>query len=77
MGFPSVITHNMSNRMFQIPGVQKIVADAAAAASVTSATWTWVAQANEALQLIATLIAIVSGIYALKFHMGRNDDDED
>lgn len=43
-------------------------ADAAAAASVSLAGWTWVTQANEILQLIATAVAIVAGLLAARYH---------
>lgn len=55
----------------------RIMADAAAGVSIGSTAFTWIHQANDVFQLIATLIAIASGIYALKFHMNRGKDDED
>jgi len=50
---------------------QGIAADLAAATSGTAAVTSWVAQANDVLQLIATGVAIVAGIYAIKWHRVR------
>lgn len=43
-------------------------ADAAAVVSATLAATTWVAQLNEFLTLIATLVAIVAGCAAALYH---------
>ena len=53
------------------PQSQQMIADSAAAVSVTTAAWTWVAAANEVLQLVATLVAIVAGIAAANFHIRK------
>jgi hypothetical protein len=50
---------------------QGIAADAGAAVSGTGAAFTWIAQVNDVLQLIATLVAIVAGVYALRWHKLR------
>ena len=47
---------------------QSVVADIAAATSVGTASWTWIANANDVLQLVATVIAIVAGLYAISYH---------
>ena len=47
------------------------LADLAAASSAATAGFTWVAQLNEILQLGATAVAIVAGIYAIKWHRAR------
>lgn len=54
----------MSNKAVQLP-------DVAAAISATSAASTYVATANEYLQLVATVVAIVTGIYAIIWHRVR------
>jgi len=45
--------------------------DAAAAASGALVAGTWVTQTNEMLQLVATVVAILSGIAALAYHVRR------
>lgn len=50
---------------------QQLIADAAAASSVAAAGWTWVANVNGVLQIVATLIAIVAGVYAIQWHRFR------
>lgn len=47
------------------------IADGAAASSAALAGWTWIAQVNDVLQLIATAVAIVAGIYAVQWHRFR------
>lgn len=60
---------------------QNVIADVAAATSVSTAGWTWISSANEVLQLVATVIAIVTGLYAIRYHrrkikeLERKDDD--
>jgi len=57
------------------------VADSAAGASIVAASSAWIAQANEILTLVATAIAIVSGIFAIAYHVRgikrQNDKSED
>jgi hypothetical protein len=53
--------------------LKDIQADVAAAGSGVTATWTWVAAANDILQLVATAVAIVAGIYAIRWHRVRID----
>lgn len=53
--------------------LKDIQADLAAAGSGVTATWTWVAAANDVLQLVATAVAIVAGIYAIRWHRVRID----
>lgn len=50
---------------------QGLAADVAAMVSTTGAAFTWIAQVNDALQLVATGVAIVAGIYAIKWHRVR------
>lgn len=50
------------------------LADGAAAASAGIAGVTWLAQLNEILQLGATAVAIVAGVYAIIWHKTRTDD---
>ena len=44
------------------------IADAAAGASVVSASVSWLSQANELIAFIAGLIAIVAGCFAIAVH---------
>jgi poly(3-hydroxybutyrate) depolymerase len=50
---------------------QGLAADFAAAVSGGGAVASWLAVANDLLQLIATAIAIVAGLYALRWHKFR------
>ena len=50
---------------------QGLAADFAAAVSGTGAVASWIATANNVLQLAATGIAIVAGIYAIRWHRLR------
>lgn len=53
---------------------QGIAADVAAAVSGTGAVASWLVYANSLLQLGATAIAIVAGVYAIKWHRLRIRD---
>lgn len=61
---------------------QDVAGDLAAAGSAGVASWTWIATANDVLQLIATAVAIVAGIYAVVWHrvriaeVKRNNDEQ-
>lgn len=46
-------------------------ADIAAAGSIASASVSWVGTANEILQLVATVIAIVAGLFAIFVHHAK------
>jgi hypothetical protein len=48
-----------------------LAADFAALTSGTGAVASWIATANDVLQLVATGIAIVAGLYAIKWHRVR------
>ncbi len=50
---------------------QSITADVAAAGSISTAGYTWIAQLTPILQLIATVVAIVAGIYAIMVYRKR------
>lgn len=54
--------------------VSSIKADFAAAVSGSAALTSWIGVANEVLQLGATAVAIVAGIYAIKWHKARIDE---
>lgn len=47
------------------------VADGAAAVSVSAATMSWVSEVNALLQLVATVVAIIAGIFAIIVHWRR------
>lgn len=49
----------------------EIVAKAMAASSAGIAGWTWIATANDLLQLVATAIGIIAGVYAIVWHRAR------
>ena len=51
--------------------VTERLADAGAVTSGVGAAATWVVTANEYLQLVATIVAIASGIAALIYHLRR------
>jgi len=51
--------------------VQGLVADAAATGSVGVAGFTWMAPVADAFQIIATIIACIAGIYAIRWHRLR------
>ena len=47
------------------------VADIAAVVSASAATLSWIEQVNGILQIIATTVAIVAGLYAIRWHKIR------
>lgn len=47
------------------------VADAAAAATVGAAGMSWVAEANEIMTLVATVVATLVGVATLAYHYER------
>lgn len=51
--------------------VEGMTADLAAVVSGTGAVASWIATANDVLQLVATGIAIVAGVYAVRWHRLR------
>ena len=50
---------------------QGMAADIAAAVSGGGALASWLAVANDIMQLVATTIAIIAGLYALRWHRFR------
>lgn len=62
----------MSNKF--ISQAQDIAGDLAFAGSASVAGFTWVAQVNEILQMVATAVAIVAGVYAIVWHKVRIAD---
>ena len=55
---------------------QGLAADAMAALSGTGAAVSWVVQANGVLQMLATGVAIVAGVYAIKWHRLRIKNEQ-
>lgn len=51
--------------------VQGLVADAAAGGTISLASFSWLAPVTDFFQLIATLMAIVTGVYAVRWHRLR------
>lgn len=47
------------------------IADAAAATSISTTGWVWLVHLDNALQIVATIIAITAGIYAILWHRAR------
>ena len=52
---------------------QGLLADAAAAASAGGAVASWIATANDILQLVATGIACLAGVAAWRYHRARRE----
>lgn len=50
------------------------MAKAMAASSAGIAGWTWIVALNDVLQLLATAVAIVAGIYAIVWHRVRIEE---
>jgi membrane protein implicated in regulation of membrane protease activity len=50
---------------------QQTVANAATVTSVASVALTWMSQIQGVLQIIATLVAIVAGLAAARFHLKK------
>ncbi|QDP53242.1 MAG: hypothetical protein GOVbin7744_45 [Prokaryotic dsDNA virus sp.] len=52
---------------------EKLISDSAGAGLAIGtnvvAGYTWIAQVNELLQLILTIIAIISGMYTINYHV--------
>jgi hypothetical protein len=67
---PTVISDNRNLNMNQS---KDILADIAAAGTGVTATWTWITHVNDMLQLVATAVAIVAGVYAIRWHKVRID----
>jgi hypothetical protein len=63
-----------SDRNLTMNQHKDILADIGAAGAGVTATWTWVAAVNDILQLAATAVAIVAGIYAIRWHKVRIDN---
>lgn len=53
------------------------VADVMAAASASAAGISWIAPLNEFMQLVATGVAIIAGVYAIKWHRLRIKHEEE
>ena len=51
-------------------------ANLAAVSSISTASYTWIAQLTPILQLIATAVAIVAGVYAIRVYRKKLKDDE-
>jgi hypothetical protein len=68
----ALVNELITNRLNDV-SLKDVQADLAAAGSGVTATWTWVAAANDVLQLAATAVAIVAGIYAIRWHRVRID----
>jgi len=59
-----------------VKSVQEVAAVGATFVSGGSASWAWLSNVNEILTLIATLIAIVSGLYAIRYYSKKKDEPD-
>lgn len=50
------------------PQTPRMVADAAAGFSIAGSSFAWIGAANEILTLIATVSAIFTAIFAIRYH---------
>ena len=58
----------------KINGQALVPADFAVGTSITAAGWSWLAPVNEILTPVATLVAIVSGIYAIRYYIRKTKE---
>lgn len=49
-------------------------ADVGAATAIGITGWTWLATVNQVLQAIATVVAIITGCYAIYWHRRRIEE---
>lgn len=50
-----------------------ITAPISLATSVSAVSWTWLGITNDVLQLVATVVAIITGLYAIRYYKKRNE----
>jgi hypothetical protein len=62
---------SMPDRLIHNQHLQETLADAGTGVSASAAIFSWLAQANDILTLLATLTAITAGFYAAKFHRAK------
>lgn len=55
---------------------KQTVADASTVIAHGAAGWAWMVHINELLTAVATIIAITSGIYAIRFYSKKKDDNK-
>ena len=53
---------------------QQLAADSAAGITWTATGFAWLASVNEVLQFVALATAIISGIYAARYHRRKNKE---
>ena len=51
--------------------VQGLLADAGAGGSIGVAGFTWMSPVADAVQIVATVIACIAGVYAIRWHKLR------
>ena len=56
---------------------KQTIADGATVVAHGAAGWAWLVQVNEILTAIATLIAITSGVYAIRYYSKKKDEPEE
>ncbi len=56
---------------------KQVTADASVVVAHASAGWAWLVHINEILTVIATIVAIASGIYAIRFYSKKDDTKPD
>ena len=52
------------------------LANVAAATSIGTTGWAWLEPVGAFLQIIATLVAIVTGVYAINHYRKKSKEDE-
>ena len=62
------------HRLLKTQEAQDLAGAGLTALSVSSAGWAWLTQANEILTALATLVAIASGIAAIRYHHRRTEE---
>jgi hypothetical protein len=64
-------------RIIKTEQAQDLIAGAAVGISASSAGWAWLSHANELLTTVATIIAIISGLAAIRYHTRKDRNKED
>lgn len=61
------------HQLIQLAENSEPIARAATTLSVTSASFAWLGVVNDILTAIATIIAIISGLYAIRFYYKKSE----
>ena len=63
-------------QLIQLAESSEPIARAATTLSITSASFAWLGVVNDILTAIATIIAIISGLYAIRFYYKKSQDPD-